>query len=37
MAGAAEKVDATEAPGSPDVGHADALGANVEHQFEGNE
>jgi len=37
MTGAAEKVDATEAPGAPDVGHADAAGANVDHQFEGNE
>jgi len=33
----AEKVDAIEAPGGPDVGHADAPGANVDHQFEGNE
>ena len=35
--GGAEKIDATEAPGAPDVGHTDAAGANVDHQFEGNE
>jgi hypothetical protein len=35
--GGAEKVDAIEAPGAGDVGHADAPGANVDHQFEGNE
>jgi len=35
--GGTEKVDTTEAPGTPDVGHADAPGANVDHQFEGNE
>jgi len=36
-AGAGETVDAPEAPGAADVGHADAPGANVDHQFEGNE
>jgi hypothetical protein len=30
-------VDAPEAPGAADVGHADAAGANVDHQFEGSE
>jgi len=36
-AGAGETVDAPEAPGAADVGHADAAGANVDHQFEGSE
>ena len=35
--GTAETVDAPEAPGAADVGHADAAGANVDHQFEGSE
>ncbi len=35
--GAGETVDAPEAPGAADVGHADAPGANVDHQFDGSE
>ncbi|MHB8613477.1 MAG: hypothetical protein ACYDAL_13765 [Candidatus Dormibacteraceae bacterium] len=34
---AAETVDATEVPGAPNVGHADAAGSTVDHQYEGNE